>query len=637
MVWRNSSSILYLQICLIIHLLVPISPRKEDAISKVSETLVLRNAEKSRNSQKKVFIFVPLDLYERLRCVKKTALTILTLTLIVFPLIMLMFNTVVHGQNLSNIGVMIKRDVWARSGYMVVIDELRFNTTVNDVSFYLPYDIYKSIYNFKISLSNTTITPEITVEPFVNSSLKITIHTAVQANTPLKLQYSFVEGSYAYKLSSRPDLTIVIPRTLGLDYTITSFNATIHYETSWISNVGSPVPYPSIPSFTFSVSTNEIYARYSFSQVKPIDLTAEQIVANVTNPTWFRALSLIRTITISPSGSITIEDNYYVKYLGYTKISNWAPSLQGLTITSFGDELGDFTFDTATNKWTLRYALNNSDKAYFIIRSKPSNLTLWSTTENGITKLKIDLFQGLIAPVDNFTAIIVFPPGSSDITLEPLPTDYQSSNALTYIYRAFNVTPYDTMTVSGTVRLASYMSYINTLNIILMIGISGGAFIALYLWASLKTRPPEEIAKVPISNISNLTELYIKRLSLTQELDKLDEDYKLKKIKKSIYVQRSHAVKSELATIEGQIKILTSKIKDTRSKANDLIKELESHFATLTTIKVSINELERQLSTGKISRETYTRLYNNYMRDRQRILNRIDNLLRQLEEISKSS
>ncbi|MGC8947975.1 MAG: hypothetical protein ACP5GU_02115 [Thermoprotei archaeon] len=566
----------------------------------------------------------------------KKTVTVLILILIMLPLIMLMFSTIVHAQTPSNIGVTIKRDVWAKSGYMIVVDELEFNNTVNDVSFYLPYEFYKSIYNFKILLSNTTITPRITVEPFINSSLKITIHTTIQAHTPLKLQYSFVEGSYAYKLSSKPDLTIIIPRTLGLDYTITSFNATIHYESSWISTVGYPAAYPGIPSFTFSVSVNNIYAKYSFSQVKPIDLTVEQIVANVTNPTWFQALSLTRTITISPSGSITIEDDYYVKYLGYTKISDWAPALQGLVITSFGDEFGDFTFNTANSKWTLRYSLNNSDKAYFIIRSKPSNLTLWSTTENGITKLKIDLYQGLIAPVDNFTAIIVFPSGSTDITLTPLPTDYQSSNTLTYIYRESNVTPFDTMIISGTARLASYVSYINMLNIILMIGISGGVFIALYLWASLRARPPEEITKIPISGISNLAELYIKRLSLVQELDKLDEDYKLKKIKKAIYTQRSYVVKSELTSIEGQIKTLSSKIRDTKSKVNDILKELESHFTTLATIKASINELERQLSIGKISRETYTRLYNNYIRDRQRILNRIDNLLRQLEEISKA-
>ncbi|MEM3833024.1 MAG: hypothetical protein QW128_05445 [Thermoprotei archaeon] len=567
----------------------------------------------------------------------KKTVTALILILIILPLIVLMFNTIVYAQTPSNTSVAIKRDVWARSGYMVVVDELEFNNTVNDVSFYLPYEIYKSIYNFKILLSNTTITPRVTVEPSINSSLKITIHATVQAHTPLKLQYSFIEGSYAYYLSPMSDLTIIIPRTLGLDYVITSFNATIHYENSWISTAGSPITYPEIPSFKFSVSINNIYAEYSFSHIKPIDLVAEQIVANVTNPAWFRALSLARTITISPSGSINIEDKYYVKYLGYTKISDFAPNLQGLTIVSFGDELGDFTFNTTDNKWILRYSLNNSDKAYFIIRSKPSNLTLWTTTENDITKLKIDIFQGLIAPIDNLTVMIVFPPGSTDIALTPSPTDYQASNPLVYIYREYNVTPFDTMTISGTTRLASYVSYINTLNIILMIGISGGAFIALYLWASLRTRPPEEITKVPISGISNLTELYIKRLSLVQELDKLDEDYKLKKIKKSIYTQRSHVVKSELATIEGQIKTLSSKIRDTRSKVSDMLKELESYFTTLTTIKASVNELERQISIGKISRETYTRLYNNYMRDRQRIFTRIDNILRQLEEISKTS
>lgn len=561
-------------------------------------------------------------------------ITILS-ALIVFSLIVLTTNVPVNAQTPTSVGVAIKSDVWARSGYMMIVYELKFNTTMNSVSFYLPYNIYKSIYNFQILLNNNTITPHITVEPSINASLKITIDATVQANTPLVLQFSFIDGSYAYQLSEKPELIMRIPRTLGVDYTITSFNSTIHYE-NWISNVGIPLTIPSIPSFTFSVSTAEVYSKYSFSNVKPIDLTVEEIIANVTTPIWFRALSLTRTITISASGDIQIEDKYYVQYLGFTKVDSWSPNLQGLTVTSIGDDLGTFTYDASSNKWTLRYALNNSDKAYFIINSKPSNRTLWITTENGITKLKINLLQGLIAPVDNFTGIIVFPPGSTIMNITP-PTDYRSSNALNYIYKRFNVTPLNSMIVYGDVRLASYGDYIKFLNIILLIGISGGFVVALYLWASLKTRPPEKITKVPISVVGDLADLYSKRLSLIQELDKLENDYKLKKIKKTIYAQRSQAIKSELITIENQIKLSTSKIRDTKSKAIDTLKELDSLFVTLNTIKASMNELEHQLNIGKLSRETYNRLYNNYTRDRQRVMNRIDSLLRQLEELSKTS
>jgi len=215
------------------------------------------------------------------------------------------------------------------------------------------------------------------------------------------------------------------------------------------------------------------------------------------------------------------------------------------------------------------------------------------------------------------------------------PTDYQSSSTLNYIYKSFNVTPLNNMIVYGNVRLASYSDYIKFLNTILLVGIFGGFIVALYLWASLK-RPLEEVAKVPVSAVGDLADLYSKRLSLIQELDKLENDYKLKKIKKSIYSQRSHAIRSELITIENNIKISASKIRDTKGKVVDTLKELESLFVTLNTIKASINELEHQLNIGKLSRETYNRLYNNYIRDRQRVMNRIDNLLRQLEELSKT-
>jgi hypothetical protein len=565
--------------------------------------------------------------------VKKSINVIILSVLIIFPLIVSIISVPANAQDSTNVGVAIKSNVWVRSGYMMIIYELKFNTTMNGVSFYLPYDIYKSIYNFQVLLNNSTITPHITVEPSINASLKITMDTTVEANTPLVLQFSFVGNSYVYQLTEKPELIMRIPRTLGVDYVITSFNSTIHYE-SWISNIGIPLTIPSIPSFTFSVSTAEIYSKYSFSNVKPIDLTVEEIIANVTTPIWFRAISLTRTITISASGDIQIEDKYYVQYLGYTKVDSWSPKLQGLTITNFGDDLGTFTYDTNSNKWTLRYALNNSDKAYFIINSKPSNSTLWITTENGITKLKINLFQGLIAPVDNFTAIIIFPPGSTIMNITQ-PTDYQSSSTLNYIYKSFNVTPLNNMIVYGNVRLASYSDYIKFLNTILLVGIFGGFIVALYLWASLK-RPLEEVAKVPVSAVGDLADLYSKRLSLIQELDKLENDYKLKKIKKSIYSQRSHAIRSELITIENNIKISASKIRDTKGKVVDTLKELESLFVTLNTIKASINELEHQLNIGKLSRETYNRLYNNYIRDRQRVMNRIDNLLRQLEELSKT-
>lgn len=564
---------------------------------------------------------------------KKSINVIILSVLIIFPLIVSIISVPANAQDSTNVGVAIKSNVWVRSGYMMIIYELKFNTTMNGVSFYLPYDIYKSIYNFQVLLNNSTITPHITVEPSINASLKITMDTTVEANTPLVLQFSFVGNSYVYQLTEKPELIMRIPRTLGVDYVITSFNSTIHYE-SWISNIGIPLTIPSIPSFTFSVSTAEIYSKYSFSNVKPIDLTVEEIIANVTTPIWFRAISLTRTITISASGDIQIEDKYYVQYLGYTKVDSWSPKLQGLTITNFGDDLGTFTYDTNSNKWTLRYALNNSDKAYFIINSKPSNSTLWITTENGITKLKINLFQGLIAPVDNFTAIIIFPPGSTIMNITQ-PTDYQSSSTLNYIYKSFNVTPLNNMIVYGNVRLASYSDYIKFLNTILLVGIFGGFIVALYLWASLK-RPLEEVAKVPVSAVGDLADLYSKRLSLIQELDKLENDYKLKKIKKSIYSQRSHAIRSELITIENNIKISASKIRDTKGKVVDTLKELESLFVTLNTIKASINELEHQLNIGKLSRETYNRLYNNYIRDRQRVMNRIDNLLRQLEELSKT-
>lgn len=564
---------------------------------------------------------------------KKSINVIILSVLIIFPLIVSIISVPANAQDSTNVGVAIKSNVWVRSGYMMIIYELKFNTTMNGVSFYLPYDIYKSIYNFQVLLNNSTITPHITVEPSINASLKITMDTTVEANTPLVLQFSFVGNSYVYQLTEKPELIMRIPRTLGVDYVITSFNSTIHYE-SWISNIGIPLTIPSIPSFTFSVSTAEIYSKYSFSNVKPIDLTVEEIIANVTTPIWFRAISLTRTITISASGDIQIEDKYYVQYLGYTKVDSWSPKLQGLTITNFGDDLGTFTYDTNSNKWTLRYALNNSDKAYFIINSKPSNSTLWITTENGITKLKINLFQGLIAPVDNFTAIIIFPPGSTIMNITQ-PTDYQSSSTLNYIYKSFNVTPLNNMIVYGNVRLASYSDYIKFLNTILLVGIFGGFIVALYLWASLK-RPLEEVAKVPVSAVGDLADLYSKRLSLIQELDKLENDYKLKKVKKSIYSQRSHAIRSELITIENNIKISASKIRDTKGKVVDTLKELESLFVTLNTIKASINELEHQLNIGKLSRETYNRLYNNYIRDRQRVMNRIDNLLRQLEELSKT-
>lgn len=564
---------------------------------------------------------------------KKSINVIILSVLIIFPLIVSIISVPANAQDSTNVGVAIKSNVWVRSGYMMIIYELKFNTTMNGVSFYLPYDIYKSIYNFQVLLNNSTITPHITVEPSINASLKITMDTTVEANTPLVLQFSFVGNSYVYQLTEKPELIMRIPRTLGVDYVITSFNSTIHYE-SWISNIGIPLTIPSIPSFTFSVSTAEIYSKYSFSNVKPIDLTVEEIIANVTTPIWFRAISLTRTITISASGDIQIEDKYYVQYLGYTKVDSWSPKLQGLTITNFGDDLGTFTYDTNSNKWTLRYALNNSDKAYFIINSKPSNSTLWITTENGITKLKINLFQGLIAPVDNFTAIIIFPPGSTIMNITQ-PTDYQSSSTLNYIYKSFNVTPLNNMIVYGNVRLASYSDYIKFLNTILLVGIFGGFIVALYLWASLK-RPLEEVARVPVSAVGDLADLYSKRLSLIQELDKLENDYKLKKIKKSIYSQRSHAIRSELITIENNIKISASKIRDTKGKVIDTLKELESLFVTLNTIKASINELEHQLNIGKLSRETYNRLYNNYIRDRQRVMNRIDNLLRQLEELSKT-
>ncbi len=345
-------------------------------------------------------------------------------------------------------------------------------------------------------------------------------------------------------------------------------------------------------------------------------------------------VSASRLITISPSGSVQVTDNYTIANRGAIAASIPFILPKGITGVSASDFRPLVTptptvnpDGTETLTFTPRFSsIPFNQSVRVLITYQLSASTYVSSGSVGSFRLNFAAFNNVKFYEPILTTRIVTPMGFRLNTLTGQ-TPQVSGNQI--VLQISPLTPSSSLGFSMTYQLSPFWASLGPLS---WVGLVEAALAAsvLALWRGQGAEAM--VGGVPTQLIGQFVDLYDERSSLRMEEDKMEEDMGRGALNRYDYKQRRRMMDRRVNEIDRALAPVKQQLSGSQGRYADMVKRLERAEAELQVIKTTASDLKNQNRTGKISRDLYESLSNDLVRRKGKAEQTIDTVIINLRE-----
>jgi len=527
--------------------------------------------------------------------------------------------------------VSVNRTIATNSwGVTVVTDKVALNNTpaVSNVTLGIPTSVSN---NLRSSQANDTSGATLRVS--TSNTFNLT-YTALTVFFPTsKTQYNFTlstvfSGLLAYSPSAAGYTFNINPYPI-IDNT---YNAT---ASTTFTNTGGW----SSPMVTSPINQTLQSQAYTASPLKPFDTTIWKIAFSSASSQNIFAVSAGRTITITPSDSVQVTDDYNLTNLG-PKVSSIPFTVPKGASGIFEDYVLGLEIDqpsttptptanpdgTSTVTFTPSFGplpYNQSVKVKISYLLAPSAYI--SSGSLGTFTLNFALFSNVQFYVQSLRTKIITPMGfrlNSVVGQTPQTTGGQM------LFQTTNVSPLSNLGFSMTYQLDPFWASLSPLSWAALVELAlAGSVIAVW-----KGPGAGGALGVPVQLITKFVDLYDEKSSMRLEGDKMEEDVARGALNRFDYKQRRRSLDRRMTEIDRALASVKADLSSVSTRYSDVIKRLERSEAELQVTRTTSADLKNQYRGGKMSRDLYDSLSADLARRKEKAQQSIDTAIINLRE-----
>ncbi|HEX9196180.1 MAG TPA: hypothetical protein VF906_00145 [Candidatus Bathyarchaeia archaeon] len=513
-------------------------------------------------------------------------------------------------------------------GVTVVTDTvvLKSTSSVSQLSIGVPASISKDLRSWQandtsganlqvsISTSNATFTSLDVLFPSLKGNYTFTLNTVYWG----LLSYNSSPSGYAFRINPFPVIT---------NYNA-AVNTTFTYTGGWSS------PQVTLP-FTAALQSEA----YRVPNLNLFNTTIWNIGFSSASSQNIFAVSAGRTITISPSDSVQVTDDYNLTNLGPT-VSSIAFTVPKGVSNIFEDYVLGLEIDqpsttptptantdgTSTVMFTPSFGslpYNQSVKVKISYLLSPS--TYISSGSLGTFTLNFALFNNVQFYVPSLRTKILNPMGfrlNSVVGQTPQNTGGQM------LFQTTNVSPLSNLGFSMTYQLDPFWASLSPLSWAALVELAlAGSVIAVW-----KGPGAGGALGVPVQLITKFVDLYDEKSSMRLEGDKMEEDVARGALNRFDYKQRRRSLDRRMSEIDRALASVKADLSSASTRYSDVIKRLERSEAELQVTRTTSADLKNQYRGGKMSRDLYDSLSADLARRKEKAQQNIDTAIINLRE-----
>jgi len=442
---------------------------------------------------------------------------------------------------------------------------------------------------------------------------------------------------------------LILPVVPALGTEVNSCYTEVRFERWW--SVDSP---PSGYSIKTSGNLTTVWNEYR-RQPANSNLTVDFNLTPLTQELYAVTLAS-RVIEIDPFSGLTVTDQFKVRALGY--------SMQGYTKVflfmkasgvSVGDSIGAFLPESESVTQRSMFGVSNPTNGsltqvsvyprypLYPDQNYSFYITYHLSAENTSSVSPFGRTMSFVLPsttnftlfADNFTLEVLLPVGAmvTDVKLGEFSLKNDGSATSSF-----------STTIEGATKEILNSPVTFTYNFdTLWAGFAPSIVVAVLFvvgFAYVLTRhegiSEAMAASVEFGAVVKFIERQREKMRLEQSMERLQEDLRNNRISRQEYKTRSRSQSQRLEEVTRSIPALkTEAMKASRAVA-DLIDGMEVSESEITSMNSVIRDLHSQFSQKKISRATYTKLQDDYVKRVQNAKRAIGATLNELESLSKA-
>ena len=343
-----------------------------------------------------------------------------------------------------------------------------------------------------------------------------------------------------------------------------------------------------------------------------------------------------RTLTIAPSGIVTVSDNY--------NITNHGPSLPSIAFTlpkdvksvSGSDAVGALdptsivsagqSNTNSTWKVAPRFGSIGTNQSLVVTLHFDLPSSLVSSPSPGAYSLNYDLLDNVQFYQPVLRTKIVMPTGLRLNSLtSPVPYTVSGNQIL---FQASPLTPLSNLSLSMNYGLSPFWASLPPLAWTILLELA-------VVFAVLVYQPVAGTVLVgggPSDTIRKYVDLNDEKTSLRQEADRMEEDIGRGAVNRHEYKRRRRLADIRMAEIERSLGPVKSQLSNSGARYQDMVRRVERAEADLQAVRVSIADLRNQYRAGRMEKQLYESLTADLERRKIRNKQTIDTVIITLRE-----
>jgi hypothetical protein len=456
----------------------------------------------------------------------------------------------------------------------------------------------------------------------------------------IRVQFqSPIEPSQTATLIVRVLLSDVITATQNFNLTVPRYPILAQNITNYVLRVIFPedASFPSQP---------KNYTRTTFQGLPTQKLEASSVASNSSRLDSMafssQSMSLIRcdgftrTITLQPPQTIMVTDQYRITNLAKQSLSTITLSLLNNSSDVYAeDSIGSITSDHDSGLVDVspRITLQQNYSYAFTVHYRiPYERFVSKVSGASLSRLEIPV----LPPSSNFslsdvTVLVELPEGSryeSAQVMEGSELDL-TANGRTIALHGFKVS-----TMKETLLRADYeysilwAAYRPTLWILVATAVVG----SILAFSRRKHLPAVRVTPVPLEILRAFTSKYDEKSSLSTELESLEKSMARGKVSRIEFRRRKTSIDARLTSLNREITQLKSQIAKAGGRFGSAIAKMEVAEAEIETARGELERVSSQYRGGRISRETFEKLREDYEKRIAKAQGNLDDCLAVLRE-----
>ena len=223
------------------------------------------------------------------------------------------------------------------------------------------------------------------------------------------------------------------------------------------------------------------------------------------------------------------------------------------------------------------------------------------------------------------------PPGGSSTSINPS-ANVSSGGQEIISYELYNVTSFHEISL----QISYSQSLLGTLTRPLLFTLIAGIIAAAYV-TTRKLRAeakPLVVTERPVTLpvLRQFCGLYEEKIALILEMERLDDRFQRRRMKKREYQKQTASYKKNVAAIEKDIARLRPKLTKAGGRYAQTVKQLEIREAERESVKTSLIHLESRYRKRRISLAAYQKLRRDLENKLKKTSSRMDRLIIRLKE-----